>query len=98
MVFSLERFREKTCLVVFVGVLMGMVICSGTPFPPLVAIRESPEFSGVVNLDKSSWPRCLLWHGWLPALSGCEFGSPWAEGAGDAASKRLEVALGFLCN
>ena len=39
------------------------------PFPPLVAIRESPEFHDVVSLDKSFWPRCLLWHGWLPALS-----------------------------
>ena len=27
-------------------------------------------------------------------MSGSEFGSPWAEGAGEAASKRLEVALG----
>ena len=40
------------------------------------------------------WPRCLLWHGWLPALSGSEIGSPWAEGAGDVASKHLEVAMG----
>ena len=64
------------------------------PFPPLVAIRESPEFHDVVSLDKSFWPRCLLWHGWLPALSGSDFGSPWAEGADAVASKRLEVALG----
>ena len=64
------------------------------PYPPLVAIRESPEFHDVVSLDKSFWPRCLLWHGWLPALSGSDFGSPWAEGADDFASKRLEVALG----
>ena len=21
-------------------------------------------------MDKTSWPRCLLWHGWLPVLSG----------------------------
>ena len=64
------------------------------PFPPLVAIRESPEFCGIVSLDKGSWPRCLLWHGWLPALSGSEFGNPRAEGAYDVASKCLEVALG----
>ena len=38
-------------------------------YPPLVAVRESPEFHGIVNLDKAGWPRCLLWHGWLPALS-----------------------------
>ena len=63
-------------------------------FPPLVAVRESPEFRGIVSLDKTSWPRCLVWHGWLPALSGSEFGSPWAVGADNVASKRLEVALG----
>ena len=63
-------------------------------FPPLVHIRESPEFSGVVNLDKSNWPRCLLWHGWLPALSGSTFGSPRAEDATRIAKNRLEAALG----
>ena len=39
-------------------------------FPPLVEIREHPEFHGLLEMDKSSWPRCLLWHGWLPLLSG----------------------------
>ena len=23
-----------------------------------------------MSLDKANWPRCLLWHGWLPMLSG----------------------------
>ena len=55
---------------------------------------ESPEFHESVNLDKAGWPRCLLWHGWLPALSGAEDGDPWAVDAGHVASKRLEVALG----
>ena len=64
------------------------------PFPPLAAIWESPEFHDIVHCDKASWPRCLLWHGWLPALSGSEFGCPWAQGADDVASKRLEAALG----
>ena len=59
-----------------------------------MAIRESPEFHGTVARDKSFWPRCLLWHGWLPALSGSEIGNPWAEGAGDVAFKRLEGAMG----
>ena len=31
-------------------------------FPPLVEIREHPEFH-------DPWPRCLLWRGWLPLLS-----------------------------
>ena len=63
-------------------------------YPPLVAVRESPEFHDIVNLDKAGWPRCLLWHGWLPALSGADDGDPWAVDAADVASKRLEVALG----
>ena len=45
-------------------------------------------------MDKAGWPRCLLWHGWLPALSGDDDGDPWAVDAADVASKRLEVALG----
>ena len=40
------------------------------PFPSLVEIREGPEIHDLMEMDKSSWPRCLLWHGWLPLLSG----------------------------
>ena len=40
------------------------------PCPPLVEIRENPEFHDLMRLDKTHWPRCLLWHGWLPMLSG----------------------------
>ena len=38
--------------------------------PLLVEIRENPEFHDLVRMDKGHWPRCLLWHGWLPMLSG----------------------------
>ena len=61
-------------------------------FPPLVEIRESPEFHDLMREDKSHWPR--LWHGWLPLLSGAGGGSPWATGADDAAVCMLESALG----
>ena len=65
------------------------------PFPPLVEIRENPEFhDDLMRMDKSHWPRCLLWHGWLPLLSGTGGGSPWADSADDAAVKMLESALG----
>ena len=47
------------------------------PFPPLGEIREHPEFYGLPEVDKYCWPRCLLWHGWLPLLSGANGGSPW---------------------
>ena len=63
------------------------------PYPPLVEIRENPEFYDLMREDKSHWSRCLLWHGWLPVLSGTGGGSPWAVGA-DAAVYVLESALG----
>ena len=44
------------------------------PFPPLVELHEHPEFHDLVEMDKSSWLRCLLWHGWLPLLSGVNGG------------------------
>ena len=61
--------------------------------PPLVHFRENPEFHGLTNVDKSAWPGCLLWHGWLPALA-CPGGdSPRADSAGDIGFHRLECAL-----
>ena len=38
-------------------------------FPPFLHVRELPEFAYLMSLDRSTWPRCLLWHGWLPGLS-----------------------------
>ena len=64
------------------------------PFPPLAEIREHPEFHDLMEIDKSSWPRCLLWHGWLPLLSGVNGSSPWAQGPGEGAANLLECALG----
>ena len=63
-------------------------------FPPLVEIRENPEFHELMEMDKSCWPRCLLWHGWLPMLSGVCRGSPWALSHDEGASNLLESALG----
>ena len=34
----------------------------GCIFPPLVEIRENPEFHGLMEMDKPHWPRCFLWH------------------------------------
>ena len=63
-------------------------------FPPLVEIREHPEFHDLMEMDKTSWPRCLLWHGWLPLISGTNGNSPWAEDPADGAANLLECALG----
>ena len=44
--------------------------------------------------DKAHWPRCLLWHGWLPTLSGVNGASPWAADASESAGYLVEAALG----
>ena len=59
------------------GVSLILVVFCGAPdgdghlfwectFPPLVEIRENPEFHDFMRMDKGRWPRCLLWHGWAP--------------------------------
>ena len=63
-------------------------------FPPLVEIRENPEFRDLMRLDNTHWPRCLYWHGWLPMLSGINGVSPWAVDAPESAAYLVEVALG----
>ena len=64
------------------------------PLPPLVEIRESPEFHDLMRLGKEHWPRCLLWHGWLPMLCGVNGASFWAVDASESAAYQVEVALG----
>ena len=61
---------------------------------PLVEIRENPEFHALMRLDKTHWPRCLYWHGWLSMLSGVNGASPWAVDAPESAAYLVEVALG----
>ena len=63
-------------------------------FPPLVEIRENPEFHELMREEKAHWPRCLLWRGWLPQLSGVHCASPWAASAAESAVCQVEVALG----
>ena len=53
-----------------------------------------PEFHDLMSEDKAHWPRCLLWHGWLPMLSGVNGASPWAADASESAFYSVETALG----
>ena len=62
--------------------------------PPLQHVRELPEFAGLMSLDRSNWPRCLLGHGWLPGLKGVGLRVPWALSFDDLASFHLERCLG----
>ena len=95
MVFSLEGFEVSLLTVGFCGAPDGdghlFWECT---FPPLVEIRESPEFHDLMREDKAHWPRCLLWHGWPPLLSGVNGASPWATDASESASYLVEAALG----
>ena len=61
------------------------------PHPPLVQIRENPEFHDLMQRDKRNWPRCLLWHGWLPAL---DLLGNWAAGHDSVAANVIESRLG----
>ena len=62
-------------------------------FPPFVELRNSPEFLPLMSRDRTNWPRCLLWHGWLPGLTSRTAGAPWAIASGDLACESLENAL-----
>ena len=91
----LEKQKRKMFLVVSVMGLMGMVIFSGIALlPPFVRIREHPEFIPLMKLDRSNWPRCLAWHGWLPTLSPRRVQPPWSVAEVDSVDAALETALG----
>ena len=93
--FSLGRIRSQPTRCRFCGAPDndGHLFWECT-FPPLVEIRENPEFHDLRREDKAHWPRCLLWHGWLPMLSGVNGASPWAVDASESAFYLVEVALG----
>ena len=63
-------------------------------FPPLLHVRELPEFAALMSLDRSRWPRCLLWHGWLPGRTCGDKRSSWAASFGPLACLKLERRLG----
>ena len=93
--FPLGRVRNQAVLCRFCGAPDhdGHLFWECT-FPPLVEIRENPEFHDLMRMDKAHWPRCLLWHGWLPMLSGCNGVPPWAGTASESAHYLVETALG----
>ena len=63
-------------------------------FLPLHHVRDLPEFAYHLSLDRSNWPRCLLWHGLFPGLHGISDKDPWSASFGDLASFHLERCLG----
>ena len=95
MVFCWVGSKGSLFHVVFVVLPMVMVIFFGNvPFLLLLRFVKNPEFHDLMRMDKAHWPRCLLWHGWLPVLSGVNGASPWAADASESASYLVETALG----
>ena len=93
--FLLGRVRNQVLPCRFCGATDGDGQLFGEcTFPPLVEILENTEFHDLIRMDKGHWPRCLLWHGWLPRLSGVNGASPWAASASESASYLVEAALG----
>ena len=72
------------------------LILESVLFLSLLHVRELPEFASLMSLDRSKWPRCLLWHGWLHGLNGISLKDPWATSFGGLASCHLERCLGCL--
>ena len=94
-VFSLRRFGKHPTPCRFCGAPDGdghlFWECT---FPPLVEIREIPEFHDLMRMDEAHWPRFLLWHGWLPMPSGVNGALPWAADASESAGYLVEAVLG----
>ena len=80
--------------------VLWVVLTVMVPFwvnvPVLVFLRsvEILNFMILMRIDKGHWPRSLLWHGWLPLLSGTNDAFPWAESAAQGAKHFLEQVLG----
>ena len=95
-VFGTDSFkarpRRKTFLVDFVVTGMEMATYSGSVL--FTAFSMLGIFLSLL-LNRSNWTRCLLWHGWLPGLSGLCDKDPWASSFGDLAFSNLERCLGL---
>ena len=66
----------------------------GVYFSRCYTLGSCPNLLSLMSLDRSKWPRCLLWHGWLPGLSCAGDSDPWATSFGDLACGGLEPCLG----
>ena len=93
--FLLGKARKEDVPCRFCGKRMVMVICFGNVlFTPFSMFANFLNLLFLCPLDRSKWPRCLLWHGWLPGLKGIGQRDPWALSFGDLASFHLERCLG----
>ena len=92
---SSDGFGARLFLARFVGRQMVMDIYFGNvPFLLLSRFVKILSFHYLMREDKAHWSRCLLWHGWLPMLSGVNGALPWAADASERAHHLVETALG----
>ena len=87
--------EEKSFPAAFVGVLAVTGICFGSVLisPLFISVRVL-NFTCLLSMDRRTWPRCLLWHGWLLALACSGGASPWADSVESIADAWLESSLG----
>ena len=82
--FLLGKAKKEDVPCRFCGVGMVMVTCFGNVLSsPFSMFVDLPEFADLMTLDRSHWPRCLLWHGWLLGLRGISGKDPWATSFGE---------------
>ena len=67
--FYSDRPEEVSFHAVIVVDLMVMVTCFWIVLSAICVSSSPPEFTSLISRDKTHWPRCLLWHGWLLSLS-----------------------------
>ena len=92
--FLLGKAKKENVLCRFCG-QRDAAMLGNVPFPRLQHVRDLPEFASLMSLNRSNWPRCLLWRGWLPGLCGIRDDDPWgASYAMIWLSAQLERCLG----
>ena len=93
--FLLDKAKKEDVLCRFCGRRDGDGhLFSECTFPSHQHVGELPEFPSLMSLDRSKWPRSLLWYGWLPGLCGIRDNDSWAASFHYLASAQLERCLG----
>ena len=88
--FLLGRVRGQPVPCPFCGVADGVAISFGS-VRTVLFLRSVKILSFMISW---CWPGCLLWHGWLPLLSGADGAFPWAGTAAQGAGNLVEQAPG----
>ena len=85
-----RKVRMSSVVSAVARMRMGVLFWDCT-FPPLLHVRQVPAIMSLITQDRSKWPRCLLWHGWLPGLSAAGECAPWADSLAQLVDRSLEL-------